>query len=82
VKWLWVLTLVLLTPAAAQQPQPQSKLTITLTPDEVQFVLNKLSEHPWKDVNPVMSKIINQINPQMTATTPPKEANKEAKPNE
>ena len=72
IRWLTVLHLLLF-PAWAQPSKP---LTITLTQDEAQFVLNKLSEYPWKDVNPVMSKIINQLNTQMQ--TPPKEA----KPND
>jgi hypothetical protein len=71
IRWLAVL-LLLLSPAWAQ-PKP---VQFTLTQDEAQLVLNKLSEHPWKDVNPVMSKIITQLNAQMAP--PPKEA----KPNE
>jgi hypothetical protein len=61
---------LLATPALADQ-----KLTLTMDQAEAQLLINKLSEGQWKDVNPLMTKLIGQINEQMKP--PPK-----AKPNE
>ncbi len=54
---------------------------------EAQTLINALSEHPWKDVNPLMQKLIGQANEQLM---PPKPAaskempkvDKEKKPDE
>lgn len=35
-----------------------------LSPDEANTVLNKLGEMPWKDVNPLLQKLIAQVNSQ------------------
>jgi hypothetical protein len=56
------------TPALAQQPQ-SIKLDITVA--EAQKVLNALAEGPWKDVNPLMQKLIAQVNPQLAPPKPP-----------
>jgi hypothetical protein len=44
-----------------------------MTADEVNTVLNKIGEMPWKDINPVLQKLIGQINAQNgpSTSTPP-----------
>jgi len=43
------------------------ELNITLTLDEVNFVLNVLSEQPYKNVNVVFNKIGRQAEAQVSA---------------
>ena len=54
-----------ISPALAQE----KIVTFTLTVTEAQTVMNAVTEHPWKDVNPVMQKMIAQANAQLA--TPP-----------
>ena len=64
-----VIALAVAAPAMAQQ-----QFTLSVTPDEAQMILNILGEKPWRDINPVMSKLIGQINAQSAAVkAPPKE---------
>ena len=53
---------MLATPALAQQPQ---NVTMNVSVTEAQQVLNALAQGAWKDVNPLMQKLIAQINPQI-----------------
>ena len=62
--------LLVATPVYAQE----RGLTFTVTQPEAQIILNKLGEMPWKDVNPLMQKIIPQLNAQLAP--PPKPAEK------
>ena len=65
----FVAALAVTTPAMAQQ-----QFTLSVTPDEAQMILNILAKKPWQDINPVMSKLIGQINAQSAAVkAPPKE---------
>ena len=67
-----VIALAVAAPAMAQQ-----QFTLSVTPDEAQMILNILGEKPWRDINPVMSKLIGQINAQSAAVkAPPKEEQK------
>lgn len=56
-------------PALAQQQQ----ITLSVTTQEAQYLLNALSAQPWKDVNPLMQKLVGQVNAQMMpkAALPP-----------
>lgn len=54
-------------PCAADAPRP---LTLTVTNEEAGVLLNKLGELPWRDVNPLMTKLIAQINEQSKAAPP------------
>ena len=66
----YVFTFVLFaTPALAQNPA--QNVTMSITVAEAQQVFNLLGQQPWKDVNPLMQKLINQINPQLTPPAPP-----------
>jgi len=66
-------------PAFAQQaPAPQKFFTFALTIDETNLVINKLAgSGTWVEMNPVMQKIIAQINEQ---SKPPAPAKAEPKP--
>ena len=57
------------TPALAQNPA--QNVTMSITVAEAQQVLNSLGQQPWKNVNPLMQKLINQINPQLTPPPAP-----------
>jgi hypothetical protein len=48
---------------------PARTYTFTVTPDEANTTLNKLGELPWKEVNPLLQKLIAQINAQNTPPT-------------
>jgi hypothetical protein len=56
--------------AYAQQPKP---ITFTLAVGEANVVLNAVAEKPWKDVNPILQKMVAQMNAQLAppATTSP-----------
>ena len=66
--------------AVAAPAMAQQQFTLSVTPDEAQLILNILGEKPWRDINPVMSKLIGQINAQSAAVkappSPPKEEQK------
>jgi hypothetical protein len=49
-------------PALAQAPRG---ITFALTAEEATTVINALGEHPWKDVNTLMQKMIGQANAQL-----------------
>jgi len=49
---------------AQQASAPVRLYTFTVTPEEANTTLNKLGEIPWKDVNPLIQKLIAQINAQ------------------
>jgi hypothetical protein len=60
--------------SVAQQPTQQpATVTMTTTVTEAQTMINALSAMPWRDVNPLMNKLIGQINQQIAppAPTPP-----------
>lgn len=69
-----VLAFIVLASPAFAQPVTY---TFTVSPDEANTMLNKLGELPWKDVNPLMQKLIAQLNaqnhpPPVTAPEQPK----------
>jgi len=70
---------VLLLPSAAVAEQ---QVTLTMGLSEAQAALNKLAESPWKDVNPLMQKLIGQLNTQLVPKPEarPPESKTEAKP--
>jgi hypothetical protein len=57
-------------PALAQQPKT---ITFTLAVGEANTVMNAVAEKPWKDVNPLLQKMVAQLNAQLAppAPTPP-----------
>lgn len=55
-------------PARAQQTV---KLDVTVA--EATTLINALGEKPWKDVNPLMQKLIVELNDQMKPKPEPKE---------
>lgn len=61
------------TPVFAQQ----APVTLTMTTDEASQLLNALGEKPWKNVNPLMQKLIVQLNFQLK---PPLAAKPDEKP--
>lgn len=71
-KKIVLIALLLTTPAMAQQ-QPVGKTFEfkNLTVDEANMMLNQLGKLPWADVNPLMQKLIAQINAQNQPTPPP-----------
>ena len=53
-------------------------MTLTVTQAEAQVILNHLADGKWAEVNPLMGKLIGQVNDQLKAasgasTPPPKE---------
>jgi tripartite-type tricarboxylate transporter receptor subunit TctC len=65
-------TLFVVTPAFAQQPsQPTKDITWNVTVAEAQTILTSLGAGPWKDVNQLMQKLLNQANAQMVPRTAP-----------
>jgi hypothetical protein len=80
-RYLFAFLMLVPTIAFAQTPAPPPRTyTLTMTADEVNTVLNKIGEMPWKDINPVLQKLIGQINAQngpSTSPTPPPTAPKE-----
>lgn len=64
------------TPIEATQPAPPPVVTLALTIDEVNGILNVLSEKPFQQVAPIIAKIreqgIEQLQAQGFNTTPPK----------
>ena len=51
--------------AAVTVPAQAKDLTLTVTPAEASALINKYGELPWKAANPLMLKLIGQINDQM-----------------
>jgi len=49
----------------------QRTVTWALTVDEVQILINAASTMPWKDVNPLLQRLISQTNGQLAAQNPP-----------
>lgn len=65
--------LALASPAFAQPVA----YTFTVSPDEANVMLNKVGELPWKDVNPLMQKLVAQLNAQNHPPAPPAAASSE-----
>ncbi len=57
--------------AQADQAPPPRTYTLTMTPDELNTIINKLVEMPWKDINQLMVKLSGQINAQNAPPPPP-----------
>ena len=49
----------------ALAPASAKDVVLTMTPAEATALLNKYGELPWKDANPLMVKLIGQINDQI-----------------
>jgi hypothetical protein len=80
---LVVALLLISSPTLAQQ------VSLSVTVQEAQYILNSVAAQPWKDANPLMQKLIGQINEQMipkkaeppkSKTEPPKKAEPKAEP--
>ena len=67
-KWyVYAISLSLfVSPALAQQ----KSITLTVEVSEAQLLLNALSQGAWKDTNPLMQKLIGQVNAQMAPPKP------------
>ena len=63
-----LISLAFVTSAFAQTP-PQNH-TLTVTTEEANVILNKLADMPWKDANPLLQKLISQLNEQNKPQTP------------
>lgn len=50
--------------------EQQRAYPLNVTTDEANIILNKLGEMPWKDANPLMSKLIGQLNEQNKPAPP------------
>lgn len=55
-------------PATAQQPEKEIDLHVTRA--EAQLVLNALTLLPWKDVNPLIVKLSDQLKTQLAPRAP------------
>jgi hypothetical protein len=42
-----------------------------VTPEEAHVIIDKVAEGRWKDVNPLMQKLLSQLNSQAAAPTKP-----------
>lgn len=62
--------LLIVTPAIAQQ---QREYKFTLTEAETAEIWNALLERPWKQANPVIGKLKQQIDEQNKPAEPPKQ---------
>lgn len=67
-----------LAPAQAQQQaSPPKSYTLTVSSEDAVRIFNKMTELPWKDVNPLIQSLMSQINtqniPPDTAPPAPKE---------
>jgi hypothetical protein len=70
-RMLVVAALLLATPAFAQTPQ---RYTLAVTPDQLQVILNALTDvenTPWKKINPVIIALIEQMKAQQAAAAQP-----------
>ena len=67
---------VLVSPALAQE----KTITFTLSVSEAQAAINAVGEHPWRDVNPLMQKMIGQVNAQLAPPPMPPSAPSAAQP--
>ena len=61
------------------------QVNLSVTTQEAQVIMNLLAAQPWKDVNPLMQKLIGQLNAQMApkpaaAPSPKTESPKPEKP--
>lgn len=56
--------------AAQAQTTTQRTYTLTVTGDEAGLILTELGKMPWKDVNPLMIKLIGQVNSQSQPALP------------
>lgn len=74
-RYVFVLFLFI-SPAFAQD---QKSLNLSVTVPEAQALLTALSQGPWRDVNPLMQKLIVQVNSQMIPA-PPSNPPAEVKP--
>ena len=64
---------VFLTFASAAVAQTQPPHTFTVTTEEANLILNKLAEMPWKDSNPLLQKLIKQLDDQNKTPAKPGE---------
>lgn len=65
-----LLSASLLAPAFAQ-PAGQTFTLRDLTLDEVNLILEQLSQMPWKASNPILHKLLAQLNQQRAAGAAP-----------
>lgn len=58
--------------AAAQVTGPSAPgYTFAVTPEEANVVLNQLGEMKWKEINPLIQKLIAQLQSQNRPAVPP-----------
>jgi hypothetical protein len=58
--------------SSAQAQETPKNHTLSVTTEEANVILNKLAEMPWKDANPLLQKLISQLNEQ-NKPPPPKD---------
>jgi hypothetical protein len=67
---LIITTSILTASSVSAQPVPAS-LTLSVSSAEAQQILGALGERPWKEVSPLMNKLIEQLNTQLRPPAPP-----------
>lgn len=68
-----ILLIAISTPAFAQQQAapPAATYTFTMTADEANLMFNQLGKLDWSAVNPLIQKLIAQLQEQQKAAQPP-----------